>query len=112
MVKSMTKLVIVESPTKAKTLARFLGDKYQIEATMGHVMDLPKSELGVDVKVVTRVYQRFREALYHLCELEACKLKEVTFTDVFKRDGIPIFNHRNEYVIKQFIDIYFGYVSP
>ena len=70
------------------------------------------NDLGVDVKVVTRVYQRFREALYHLCELEACKLKEVTFTDVFKRDGIPIFNHRNEYVIKQFIDIYFGYVSP
>ncbi len=46
----MTNLVIVESPTKARTLQRFLGDKYRIEASMGHVRDLPKSELGVDVE--------------------------------------------------------------
>ncbi|MBU1000344.1 type I DNA topoisomerase [Patescibacteria group bacterium] len=45
----MSNLVIVESPVKARTLQRFLGDKYQIEASMGHVRDLPKSELGVDV---------------------------------------------------------------
>ena len=45
----MQNLVIVESPTKARTLQKFLGDKYQIEASMGHVRDLPKSELGVDV---------------------------------------------------------------
>ncbi len=43
------KLVIVESPTKAKTIGRFLGDGYIIKASMGHVMDLPKSTLGVDV---------------------------------------------------------------
>ena len=45
----MKNLVVVESPTKARTLQKFLGDKYQIEASMGHVRDLPKSELGVDV---------------------------------------------------------------
>ena len=44
------KLVIVESPTKAKTLAKFLGDGFQIEASMGHIRDLPKSKLGVDVE--------------------------------------------------------------
>ena len=44
------KLVIVESPTKAKTLAKFLGKDYRIEASMGHVRDLPKSTLGVDVE--------------------------------------------------------------
>ncbi|MCH7951169.1 type I DNA topoisomerase [Patescibacteria group bacterium] len=44
------KLVIVESPTKARTLARFLGKEYTIEASMGHVRDLPKSKLGVDVE--------------------------------------------------------------
>lgn len=45
----MNNLVIVESPTKARTLSRFLGPDYRIEASMGHVRDLPKSELGVDV---------------------------------------------------------------
>ncbi len=44
------KLIIVESPTKARTLTRFLGEAYTIEASMGHVRDLPKSSLGVDVE--------------------------------------------------------------
>ena len=43
-------LVIVESPTKAKTLSRFLGGGYVVMATMGHIKDLPKSTLGIDVK--------------------------------------------------------------
>ncbi|MBI2411365.1 MAG: type I DNA topoisomerase [Candidatus Kerfeldbacteria bacterium] len=44
------KLVIVESPTKAKTIARFLGKGYTIESSFGHVRDLPKSKIGVDVE--------------------------------------------------------------
>lgn len=43
-------LIIVESPTKARTLGRFLGSEYDVEATMGHIKDLPKSTLGVDVE--------------------------------------------------------------
>lgn len=43
-------LVIVESPAKAKTIGKFLGKNYKIEASMGHLRDLPKSKLGVDLE--------------------------------------------------------------
>lgn len=43
-------LVIVESPAKAKTIERYLGKKYEVKASMGHVRDLPKSQMGVDVE--------------------------------------------------------------
>ena len=44
------KLVIVESPTKAKTIARFLGKGFDVESSYGHVRDLPKSKFGIDVE--------------------------------------------------------------
>ncbi len=43
-------LVIVESPAKAKTIGKYLGSKYIVKASMGHVRDLPKSQMGVDVE--------------------------------------------------------------
>ncbi len=46
----MKNLVIVESPTKARTISRYLGNGYEIKFSMGHVMDLPKSRLGVDIE--------------------------------------------------------------
>ena len=48
--KQQYKLVIVESPAKAKTIQKYLGKGYQVMASMGHVRDLPKSRLGVDIE--------------------------------------------------------------
>ena len=46
----MSKLLIVESPAKAKTITKYLGAGYDVEASMGHLRDLPRKELGVDVE--------------------------------------------------------------
>ena len=43
-------LVVVESPTKAKTISKFLGKNYKVVSSMGHIRDLPKSKLGIDVE--------------------------------------------------------------
>ena len=43
-------LVIVESPSKAKTIEKYLGGNYKVTASMGHLRDLPKSKLGVDLE--------------------------------------------------------------
>ena len=50
MARSARSLVIVESPAKAKTINHYLGPGYLVKASMGHVRDLPKSKLGVDVE--------------------------------------------------------------
>ena len=44
------KLVVVESPTKAKTLERYLGTDYAVKASFGHIRDLPKNKIGVDTE--------------------------------------------------------------
>ena len=63
-------LVIVESPAKAKTLGKYLGRNYQVKASIGHVMDLPKSKLGVDI-------ERDFAAEYHIIQGKAKVLEEI-----------------------------------
>ena len=47
---SAPNLVIVESPSKAKTIGKYLGPEYIVKASMGHLRDLPKSTMGVDIE--------------------------------------------------------------
>ena len=44
------KLVIVESPAKAKTIAKYLGEGYKVDASRGHIWDLPEKTMGIDFK--------------------------------------------------------------
>ena len=48
MVIALSKLIIVESPSKIKSIKKYLGSGYQVMASKGHVRDLPKSKIGVD----------------------------------------------------------------
>lgn len=59
--KSYKNLLIVESPSKAKTINRYLGKDYKVMATVGHIIDLPKSKLGVDVE---KDYEPLWEQIY------------------------------------------------
>ncbi|MFZ8832770.1 MAG: toprim domain-containing protein, partial [Candidatus Caldipriscus sp.] len=53
----MRVLLVVESPTKAKTLKTYLGKGFQVIASKGHIKDLPEKELGVDLKTFSPKYQ-------------------------------------------------------
>ena len=64
-----TNLVIVESPAKAKTIGKYLGPDYQVKASMGHVRDLPKSKLGVDVTTFEPDYQDIKDKEETISEL-------------------------------------------
>src|SRR4026207_433137 len=55
--KSGKNLVIVESPAKAKTINKYLGDDYVVRASMGHVRDLPSKGMGVDLKTFQPEYE-------------------------------------------------------
>src|SRR4051812_12173216 len=50
-------LVIVESPAKAKTINKYLGDDYVVKASMGHIRDLPSKGMGVDLKTFEPEYE-------------------------------------------------------
>ena len=92
----MSKLVIVESPTKAKTLSGILGKEYKIKASMGHIRDLPKSGLGVDVEKNFEpeyvVPERAKKTINELKKLSKDSEKIVLATDP-DREGEAIAWH-------------------
>ena len=90
------KLVIVESPAKAKAISRYLGKGYKVEASQGHVCDLPKSQLGVDpandfeMKYITI---RGRGEILGRIRKEAKNAKEIYFATDPDREGEAISWH-------------------
>ncbi|HXV26483.1 MAG TPA: type I DNA topoisomerase [Candidatus Paceibacterota bacterium] len=92
----MTKLVIVESPTKAKTISRFLGSDFIVKSSYGHVRDLPKAELGIDVEHgFEPQYVIPTKARKNVTELkkEAAKADEIILATDEDREGESIAWH-------------------
>ncbi|MCR4430163.1 MAG: type I DNA topoisomerase [Tepidanaerobacteraceae bacterium] len=89
-------LIIVESPAKAKTISKFLGKNYKIQASMGHVRDLPKSQLGIDIdkgfapKYITI---RGKGSLLENLKKEASKVENVLLATDPDREGEAISWH-------------------
>lgn len=90
------KLVIVESPTKAKTISQYVGDDFVVRSSYGHVRDLPKSELGIDLEHnFTPVYIVPTKAKKNLSELkkEAAKADTIVLATDKDREGEAIAWH-------------------
>jgi DNA topoisomerase-1 len=90
------KLVIVESPTKAKTLSGFLGKEYVVKASYGHIRDLPKSKLGVDVdhgfEITYEVNDKAKKVLSELKKV-AKNASEIYLATDLDREGEAISWH-------------------
>ena len=98
------KLIIVESPAKAKTIGKFAGNKYQIKASMGHIRDLPKSSFGVDIengfkpkyvvdRAKTKIIKQLKEA--------TSSSDEVFIASDHDREGEAIAWHLSEVLKKE-----------
>ncbi|HEY8759391.1 MAG TPA: type I DNA topoisomerase [Candidatus Dormibacteraeota bacterium] len=93
-------LIIVESPAKARTLKRFLGDSYDVRASMGHVRDLPEKTLSVDVdagfKPTYEVVESRRKTLGELKTAVGGRNREVILASDPDREGEAIAWHLSE----------------
>ncbi len=99
MTKGTHKLLIVESPTKAKTISKFVGKDYTVLSSFGHVRDLPKSKMGVDMEHDFRPdYIVPTKARKHVTALKkaAAKADEVYFATDEDREGEAISWHLAE----------------
>ena len=86
-------LVVVESPAKAKTINKFLGSDYLVKASYGHVRDLPKNELGVDVaNGFAPTYETLKESAKAVKEIKdaASKVDRILLASDPDREGEAI----------------------
>ncbi len=91
-------LVIVESPAKAKTINKYLGDDYIVRASMGHVRDLPSKGMGVDLKTFTPEYEILASRGKVIGELKklAKESKDIFLATDLDREGEAIAWHLKE----------------
>lgn len=90
------KLIIVESPTKANTLSKFLGSDYEVDSTRGHIKDLPKSKLSIDIENNFKPdYQEIekKKAVIKALKSKAKKASEVYIATDPDREGEAIAEH-------------------
>ncbi len=90
------KLVIVESPTKAKTIEKYLGKKYKVIASQGHIRDLPESTLGIDVKgdfSPKYVINQSKKEIVKTLKAQTAKAEEVLLATDPDREGEAISWH-------------------
>lgn len=96
-------LIIVESPTKARTLRQFLGSEYRIEASMGHIRDLPENRLGIDIErdfTPEYIIADEKKATVEALREAASKAEKVILATDPDREGEAIAWHL-EYVVSQ-----------
>ncbi|MDN5313468.1 MAG: topoisomerase [Thermoanaerobacteraceae bacterium] len=89
-------LIIVESPAKAKTISKFLGRNFKIQASMGHVRDLPKSQLGINIEkgfVPKYITIRGKGSLLESLKKEASKVEKILLATDPDREGEAISWH-------------------
>src|SRR3954466_11428195 len=96
--KSAKNLVIVESPAKAKTINKYLGDNYIVKASMGHVRDLPSKGMGVDLKTLVPEYEVIEKKDKLISELKklAKQSEQVYLATDLDREGEEIAWHLKE----------------
>ncbi len=90
------KLIIVESPTKAQTISQFLGKDFKVRSSNGHIRDLPKSTLGVDIEKNFEpkyIIPREKRKIVNQLKKEAEKVKEIYFATDEDREGEAIAWH-------------------
>lgn len=112
-------LVIVESPAKAKTIEKYLGPGYVVRASMGHLIDLPKSRIAIDIEngfEPEYITVRGRAKVLKALQSEAKKSKEVLLASDNDREGEAIaFHLRNSFENKASVPIHrivFNEITP
>lgn len=96
MSKNSKKLIIVESPAKAKTINKILGNDYKVAASIGHIIDLPKTQFGVDLENDFRplyVTIKGKSKIINELKKEAAKVSEVVLATDPDREGEAIAYH-------------------